>query len=64
MDETVSCKPSWRPGFNPRPLCVGFVVHRVLLGQVSMQVLLIPPVGIILPVLHSESLATISGTQT
>ena len=63
MDETVSCQPSsWRPGFKLRPLHVGFIVDSVLLGQVSVQVLLFPPFGIISPVLHSELSPTISGT--
>jgi hypothetical protein len=32
-----------KPGFNPRPIHVGFVVDKVALGQVFLQVLRFPP---------------------
>jgi len=28
---------SWRPGFNPRPVHVEFVIDRVALGQVFLS---------------------------
>jgi len=35
--------PRLRPGFNPRPIHVRFVVDKVALGQVFLQVLRFPP---------------------
>ena len=42
----------WRPGFDHRPVRVGFVVNKVALGQVSVKVLRFSPVSVILPMLH------------
>jgi hypothetical protein len=44
--------PPWRPGFNHRSVHVGFVVDKVTLGQVFLQVLRFSPVNFIPPVLH------------
>ena len=30
---------SWRPGFNPRLVRVGFVVDKVAVGDISLRVL-------------------------
>jgi len=38
--------------FNPRPVHVGFVVDRVALRQVFLQVLRFPTIIVIPPVLH------------
>jgi len=37
----------YRPRFNPRPVHVGFVVDKVTLGQVFLQVLQVFPVSVI-----------------
>jgi hypothetical protein len=44
--------PLRRPGFDPGSVQVGFVVGKVALGQVFLQVLLFSPVNFIPPVLH------------
>jgi hypothetical protein len=41
-----------RPGFDPSPVHVGFMVDKVALGQVSPRVLRFSPVNLIPPVLH------------
>jgi hypothetical protein len=43
------------PTFNPRSDRVGFVVDKVALWQVFLQVLLSSPVNIITPVIHAHS---------
>jgi hypothetical protein len=49
----VTCLSSQRPGINPRPVFVIFVVDKVLLEQVYSWVLLLSPVRVILPLLCS-----------
>jgi hypothetical protein len=44
--------PPGRPGFDPGPVHVGFVVDKVALGQVFPRVLRFSPVNFIPPVLH------------
>jgi hypothetical protein len=41
-----------RPGFDPDSVHVGFVVDKIALGQVLLQVRLLSPVNLIPPVLH------------
>jgi hypothetical protein len=41
-----------RPGFDPRSVHVGFVVDKVVLGQVFLRVLRFSPVSFIPPVLY------------
>jgi hypothetical protein len=41
-----------RPGFNPKLVCVGFLVEKVALGQVFILVLLFFSVSIIPAVLY------------
>jgi hypothetical protein len=41
-----------RPGFDPRPVCVRFVVDNEALGQVFLPVLQFSPVSIIPSMLH------------
>jgi hypothetical protein len=41
-----------KPGFDPGPVHVGFVVVKVALGQVFPRVLQFSPVSFIPPVLH------------
>jgi hypothetical protein len=41
--------PTWKRVSNPRSVRVGFVVDTVALWQVSLPVLLFPPVSIIPP---------------
>jgi hypothetical protein len=43
-----------RPGSNPRPVSVRFVVDNMALEQVFLQVLLFYPVSIIPPLLHTH----------
>jgi hypothetical protein len=43
-----------RPGFNPRPARVGFVVHGVALGYVFLGVGRFYPASIIQPMLHTD----------
>jgi hypothetical protein len=38
----------WRPGFDPKPVHVGFVVDKVTVGQVFLQY----SVNVITPRLH------------
>jgi hypothetical protein len=53
MAEAVSHQlPLLRPGFNPRPTHVEFVVDKVALGQVFPQVLRFSPVNFIPLVLY------------
>jgi hypothetical protein len=33
----------WRPGFDPRPVYVGFTIDKVVMGQVFLGVLRISP---------------------
>jgi len=40
-------------GFNPRPIHVGFVAHKVALGQDSLQVFRLSPVNGIPLMLHT-----------
>jgi hypothetical protein len=44
-----------RAGFNHRLVRMGFVAYEVALGQVYLPVLLLPPVSIIPPLLHTLS---------
>jgi hypothetical protein len=44
--------PTAEPGFNPRPIPMGFVVDEVALGQVFLRVLLFLSIIIIPSVLH------------
>jgi len=46
------CLPNTEAWFNPRPVHVGFVVDRVAMRQVYLQVLQFPTIIIIPPVLH------------
>jgi len=48
----------WRPGFDPKPVHVEFMVDKVALGQVRNQEFLFSPVIIIAPMLHTHSSAT------
>jgi len=41
-----------RPGFDPRPVCVRFLVDKETLGQVLLPVLRFPPVSIIPSMFH------------
>jgi hypothetical protein len=43
-----------RPGFNPEPVRVGFVVDRLALERVCHQVLLFSPVSVIPPMLNTD----------
>ena len=47
----VSHRP--RPAFYPYPVCMGFMVHRVALGQVFLQLLLFSPALVIPQMLHT-----------
>jgi len=42
----------------PRPVCVGFVVDRVALGQVFLLVVQFYPISIVPPLLHAHSFTT------
>jgi len=44
--------------FNPRPRHVGFVMNKVLLGQVFLQVLEVLPFSTIPPMFHKHSFIT------
>jgi hypothetical protein len=46
-----------RPGFNPGPVHVGFMVDKVALGQVFLRVLRLSPVNLFPPVLHENGKA-------
>jgi hypothetical protein len=50
----VTCFLLWRCWFNPGSVPVGFVFGKMLMGQVSLQVLRFPPVIVISPVLHTS----------
>jgi hypothetical protein len=53
MAQAVSRRPlTWEAGFAPESIHVGFVVDRVVLGQVFLRVLRISPVSIIPPSLQ------------
>lgn len=41
------------PGFSPRPVCMGFVVDKVALGQGLLLALRFSPVIVISSVLHT-----------
>jgi hypothetical protein len=41
-----------RPGFDPGSVHLGFVVDKVVLGQVLLRVLRLSPVNYIAPMLH------------
>ena len=43
-----------RPVFNPRPVDVRFVMDKMTMGQVLLQVLRFSPVSIIPPILHTH----------
>ena len=43
-----------RPMYNVRPVHVGFLVGRVALGQVFVEVLWFSPVSVIPPMLHTH----------
>lgn len=44
-----------KPGFNPRPDHVRFVVDKVASGRVSLLVCRFSPFGVVPPVLHVHS---------
>jgi len=44
--------PLESPRFSPRPINIGFLVGKVVLGQVSLQVVKFSPVSIITPILY------------
>ena len=50
----VAGLPLQRPGFNLRPVRVGFVVHGMALGYVFLRVRRFFPVSIIQPMLHTD----------
>jgi hypothetical protein len=35
----IASLSSWMPGFNPRPIYVGFVVYNLAVGEIFLQVL-------------------------
>jgi hypothetical protein len=43
----------WRCWFNPGSVPMGFMFGKMMMGQVSLQVLHFPPVSVISPVLHT-----------
>jgi hypothetical protein len=47
---------SWGPGFNPRPGHLGFVMDKVPLGQVFLQVLQVPSLSTIPPMFYKHSI--------
>jgi hypothetical protein len=56
MSHAVSDLSPWRFGFIPRSVHVGFVMHKVTLGQVSLRVVRfspVSPVNIISPCLST-----------
>jgi len=56
MTQVISHRlPPWRPGFDPGPVRVRFVVDKVALGQAVLRVLRFSPV-IILPIFHTHHL--------
>lgn len=52
---SVTSSSPWRPGFSLMPVHVGFVVHNVAVGQVSLQALQFSPVHMIQPIPHTHS---------
>jgi hypothetical protein len=54
LRQLVASLRLWRPRFVPGSVHVGFMVDKVALGQVFLQVLLFPPVSIIPPGLHTR----------
>ena len=42
-----------RPRFDPRPVRVKYVVDELALGRIRLPVLLLCPVGVITPVVHT-----------
>jgi len=48
----------WRPRFNHRSVCMGFLVGRVAMQHIFLSVLQLLPVAIIPPVLHSHASIT------
>ena len=60
MVQSVSRHPlSTETGLNPGPVCVGFMVDQVTLGQVLLQVFWYSPVSIVPPLLHIHSLCNV-----
>lgn len=53
--QAVSCLKPRRPGLAPRVVYVGFVVDKVAMEQVSIQVIRLLPVNIMSPILHIHS---------
>ena len=51
-----------RNGFNPRTVCMWFVVEKVALGQISLRVLRFSPVSIVMIMLHFHSFIHTSPT--
>ena len=51
---SVAVLPPRRPGFDPSPVRVRFVVGKEALGQVFIQVLRFSPVSIIPSMLHTH----------
>lgn len=58
MPETVGGLAPWRLVFSPSPVCMGFVVDKVILGWDFPRVLWFSPVIVSSPVLHAESAIT------
>jgi len=50
----VTCFSLWRCWFKPGSVPVGFVLGKMAIGQVSLQVLHFPPVNVILLLLHTS----------
>jgi hypothetical protein len=55
LRQLVASLSLWRLGCNTGPVRVGFVVHKVVLGQVFLSVLWFSTLSIILPSLHAHS---------
>jgi hypothetical protein len=70
QDEVQSSEP-WlvaglslnRPGLDPKPECVKFVVDGLLLRPIRLRVLLFCPVGIITPVVRTDTRLRIALTR-
>jgi hypothetical protein len=55
LRQIVITLETWRYRFNPRPVHMGFLVDRVVLGQVFLQILQSSHVRIIPPMFHFHS---------
>jgi hypothetical protein len=49
LRQLVADLSTWRPGFEPGSVHMGFVVDKVALGQIFLRVLRHPPVNIVPP---------------